>query len=135
MASSRQVLHPAIAPSRPGTPTFTIRARIWSAITSVDSVRIILTRPELQATNASLLRLHSSEIGLISAGSSTKRRLKATMPFSLLGTNSRPSFVKVLENPPHSWLTSAPRSSEIPNTSRRRYKIKPLTRNTLNPSW
>ena len=135
MASSRKVPHPAIAPSRPKTPTFTIGARIWSAITSVDSVRTILTQPEPQATNASLLWLYSSEIELISAGSSTKRRLKATMPSSLLGTNSRLSFGKVSENPSYLWLTSWPRSSEISNTSRRRYKIWPLTCNILNLFW
>ena len=135
MASSRQVSHSAIAPSKPETSIFTIGAHIWSAITSVDGVRTILTHPEPQATNASTSWSHSSKIGLISAGSSTKCKLKLIMPFPLPGTNSRPSSGKVSENPPCSWLTSGSRSSRTPNTSKKKYKIGPFICNTLNPSW
>ena len=56
MASFKQVLHPAIAPIRLGTPVFTIGSCIWSAITSIDSVRIISIRPEPRDTNVSLLQ-------------------------------------------------------------------------------
>ena len=95
---AKQTPPPKIEPLRPKTPTFTIKTRIWSAIISVNSVRIILTHLEPRATNATFLRSRFFEIGLTSAGSNTKLKLKARMLFFLLRTNLKFFFGKVLEN-------------------------------------
>ena len=88
-----------------------------------------------RATNASPLRLCSSEIELTSAGNSIRLKLSETGSLPSLGTNSTHFSNKVLENPLHSLTTFGVKSKETLNTSRKKYKTALLTCNTSNPSW
>lgn len=121
--------------SRPVTLTYIMGAHIWSVTTFAGNVKIILIRPVLWATNASLLRPHFSEIGLTSAGNSIKLKLSGTGSLPLFRTNLWPFSNKVLENSPRLLTTSRVKSKMICNTSRKKYKIGLFTYNISNLSW
>lgn len=79
MASFKQTLQPTISLSKLETPTYTMSAHKWNAITFVNSVKIISTQLLPQAPNASFLQYCSSTIGSTSTSSSTKLKLNTTI--------------------------------------------------------
>lgn len=82
------------------TMTCTMLAPILSAITSVDSVKTILTWLVQRISNTPPLQPCFFEIGSTYAGNSSQHKLNTTIPFFLLETNSKLFSYKVTKNTP-----------------------------------
>ena len=132
---AKRIPPPGKEPLRLVTPTYIMGAHTWSVTTFVSNIKIISTRPVPRATNASPLRPRSSGIRSTSAGNSTRLKLSRTASLPSLGTNSRHSSDKVLENSLRLLTTFGVKSKETLNISRKKYKTGLLTCNTSNPSW
>lgn len=120
---------------KPITPTYIIKAHIWSVIISANSIRIILIQPVPWATNASLLQLCFSEIKSTSASNSTRFKLNRIKLLFLHRTNLRSSFDKILKNSLRLLTISEEKKKKTHNINKKKYKTRLLTYNTSNSSW